>query len=547
MSLFVRQLGEEPGVQLNRTRDESEIPALGNADQRFAMIARTMRGRIDGKPTVVDRGTLIRKLGRPEPIRKNALNQAWVVLFEALNNGGYEAVVQRLVSENAIIKWAVISPVDVADFTKGFTFSVADVEPDEGFLLAIKHLECFNDGIRLEVHAEEKTEGGLTLQQDKITLNIRDIRGNLIDSFSGSLDANSQDDFGNSDYLPDVIGKLSDNYEVLVGDITSIPTNSPIYGYDNLSRPKWNKSNELICFDEGGFSYTSEDYLRAANALRSTNEGFGYISSGGSENIALVAELAKLAYARNRHLRLDIPGHLTPDQAIAFIDQVNASSADMPQLLQIFWAPLRANDPSGYNPKGYFATSGFNIGRACYRNSQTNALGFAPKHYPIAGREWPLNRTAIEQTYFPTDQELNRLAKAKITPVIYEAYQGGGLYIFRDILTAQPSNNSLSKLVSVAEIAQDLEERLSNLCQLNEFKPKEIAIERVLNDGNIIFKNAETSGWLEPSNDPAMEGLSFKLVVEPDKERPYDRVRVGAWIHPMGATRQFFVQMTLTR
>ena len=180
---------------------------------------------------------------------------------------------------------------------------------------------------------------------------MRDVRGNLLDSFTGSLDPNSQDDFNNSDYLPDVVGKLSDNYEVLVGDIDSIPVDCPIYGYDNLSRAKWNKSGPLVCFDEGGFDYTSEDYLRAANALRSTNEGFGYISSGGSENIALLAELAKLAYVRNRHLRLDIPGHLTPDQAIAFIEQVNASSADMPQLLQTFWTPLRSSDPSGYNPK----------------------------------------------------------------------------------------------------------------------------------------------------------------------------------------------------
>ena len=130
------------------------------------MLARLTRGRIDGKPTVVDRGTLIRKLGRPEPIRKNALNQAWVVLFEALNNGSYEAVVQRLVTENAKIKWAVISPVDVADLTKGFAFSVSDTEPDAGFLLAIKHLECFNDGIMLEVHADEKVESGIDQLQD---------------------------------------------------------------------------------------------------------------------------------------------------------------------------------------------------------------------------------------------------------------------------------------------------------------------------------------------------------------------------------------------
>ncbi|SEN69949.1 hypothetical protein SAMN05216325_14112, partial [Nitrosomonas marina] len=34
---FVRQLGEEPGVQLNPLRDNSEIPAFSNADQNFGI------------------------------------------------------------------------------------------------------------------------------------------------------------------------------------------------------------------------------------------------------------------------------------------------------------------------------------------------------------------------------------------------------------------------------------------------------------------------------------------------------------------------------
>ena len=107
----VRQLGSEAGVQLNPLRDNSEIPTSGNGDQVFALMMRATRGRID-KPFKVDRGNVKRRLGNGEQIRVSALNEAWVHVVEALNNGAYEAVVQRLVTSAALIKWAVITATD---------------------------------------------------------------------------------------------------------------------------------------------------------------------------------------------------------------------------------------------------------------------------------------------------------------------------------------------------------------------------------------------------------------------------------------------------
>ena len=56
-----------------------------------------------------DRGNVTRKLGKGEQIRISALNEAWVHVVEALNNGAYEAVIQRLVTSAAVIKWAVVT------------------------------------------------------------------------------------------------------------------------------------------------------------------------------------------------------------------------------------------------------------------------------------------------------------------------------------------------------------------------------------------------------------------------------------------------------
>ena len=105
---FVRQLGSESGVQLNPLRDNSEIPAGDNSDQVFGIMMRATRGRID-KPFAVDRGNVFKKLGNGEQVRLSALNEAWVHVVEALNKGAYQAIIQRLSTTSAAIKWLVVA------------------------------------------------------------------------------------------------------------------------------------------------------------------------------------------------------------------------------------------------------------------------------------------------------------------------------------------------------------------------------------------------------------------------------------------------------
>jgi len=209
---FVRQLGAESGVQLNPLRDASEIPTTDNADQVFGIMMRATRGRID-KPFTVDRGNVA-----GEQIRVNALNEAWVHVVEALNKGAYQAVVQRLVTDAAQIRWAVVTPeLSNGNPTGAFTFTVSDAPPSTPFLFAVKHLECFNDGIVLEFRAEDAQENGLPIGNDKLTLRLRDKQDNLLYEFYGSLKADAKDDYGNSAWLPDVVQSQTDAVEIAVG------------------------------------------------------------------------------------------------------------------------------------------------------------------------------------------------------------------------------------------------------------------------------------------------------------------------------------------
>lgn len=542
---FVRQLGAESGVQLNPLRDASEVPSQDNADQVFGIIMRCARGRID-KPFVVDKGNVYTKLGNGEQIRVSALNESWVHVVEALNKGAYEAVIQRLVTDEAKVKWAAVKPVE--DGT-GFTFEVSEEEPS-GCLFAVKHLECFNDGIKLAFHAEDEEVDGEDADQAVITLRILDKDDNKLYEFTGSLNKNAVDDFGNSYWLPDVVAGQTDCVEVKVGvtpEKAVVAAGSDAYGWDENGEMKWAESDVLVCFEEGSTAYSTQNYIKARENLENSPNDFAYISSGGTQAPALLAQLALLAFNTNRQLRFDVPGNLTPEAAIAFVKQLNMGAKKCSHLLQAFWCPCKSDDPTGVNPKGYFGVATLNIALACARNAEKNAKGFAPKNYPIAGRDYPIDRERIEQTYSPRSQEYNALAKAKINPCVYESYTGGGRYVFRDSITCALVDQSLRKLIAVADMSTSVDDAVTRAAKDYLQKPMKVAVQKMKDFLRDYFAAAEASDWLVPSDDPQMGGKAYVYDVRPNEAKPYDTMDVRYWVRYDGTARQIFVTQTLTR
>lgn len=617
---FVRQLGAEPGVQLNPLRDASEIPSSGNEDQLFAIMMRATRGRID-KPFKVDRGNVREKLGKGEQIRVSSLNLAWVQVVEALNNGAYEAVVQRLVTSAAKIKFAVIDAstdtptyrvshkqavltaavsggvitgvtvddggsdydgtevIDVGGpgsgavltpvFANGVITSVTVTNGGTGYItaptltinpvsespvgssfIAVKHLECFNDGIKVEFRADEKKVGGVAVDNDRVTLRIRDKDGDILYEFQGSLDINAKDDYNNSLYLPDVVASRTDAVEVSVG-VTGVnavvSASSDAYGYDANGKEKWSESSTLVCFEEGGTGYVTEDYSLARAQLNNTPHAYAYIASGGSQSTAMLGQLAQLAFDTNRQLRYDVPGNLSVDAAIAFVEQLNFGASQTSHLIHAFWAPLKSEDPTGINPKDYFGVATLNIAYACGRNAQKNARGFAPKNYPVAGREWPIRRNRINQTVSLSNYNLNSLAKAKINPCVWETFSGGGRYVFNDSLTSALVDSSLKKLIAVADMSSSIDDAVTKYGKDVLQLPMKVALKRLGDFLTTLFEGAEASGWLVPGDDPGMEGRAWKFDVRPNATHPYDWIDCSYWLRYDGTVRQIYVTQTLTR
>lgn len=572
---FTRQLGAESGVQLNPLRDSSEIPSSSNADQIFGIVMRATRGRID-KPFVVDSGTVYTKLGFGEPMRVNALNEAWVHVVEALSNGAYQAVVQRLSTSESKVKWAVIKKIGaeavvglakVGESTVGesktvqtrsgeitFEFSTTtdDTAPESCFI-AVKHLECFNDGIKVRLHADEVREGGEEVASSEVTLQILDPQTEeAIYEFTGSLLPDARDDYGNSYYLPDVVSSQTDAVEVMVGvtgEEAVVEPGTAAYGYADNGTTAWAESDVLVCFTEGTTTFDTQAYTKACNKLKNTQYDFMYLSSGGTQAKPLLQQLALLAYDTNKQLRFDVPGNLTVEAAIAWVEDLNFGANKAAHLLQAFWTPLKTDDPTGVNPKSYIGTATLNIALACGRNAVKNAKGFAAKNYPIAGREWQVNRTGIVQTWETENKqkELNMLAKAKINPVIYETYTGGGRYVFFDSITCAKVEQSQRKLIAVADMSTDIDDRVTRTGKDYLQLPMDICIKRTADYLGDMFAGAQASGWLVASNDPAMGGAAYRFEVAANQARPYDAMDVRYWTRYTGTNRQIFVTQTLTR
>lgn len=529
MALFTRQIGAQPGLQLNPLKDNSELPSFGSQDQVFAIAARFPRGRID-KPFRVNRTTAGRKLGRPEPIRASKLNEAHVQVVEALNKGAYEAVVMRLSTASASLNWIVVNP-------DGSASTSAQAPTTNTHLFAVRHLECFNDGIKVAFHADAVAVNGSNQANTNITVQLLDANGVTLYEFSGSLDTAGTDDFGGSSYLPNVVSTVVPDGEVEI----SVPAGAQVlpasgaYGKTPAGTPAWLVTPVVSYFTEGGTGYATSDYANAKAALKATTLDFGYIASGGSRAPALITQLAQLAYDTNRQLRYDVPGDLSPAAAIAFVQQLNITDKNLVHLVQAFWAPLKTDCPSGINGKEVIGTAGLNIAKACARNAVTNAKGFAPKNYPIAGASFPFDRSGVQQIYTPTEQELSDLASANINPVLYERYSDGGKFVWTDSLTSR-TGNSLAKLIAVAEMSTDIDDKVTRFMKgLIQF-PMNVACKKANDFLKTLLDGADASDWLVPSS--KLGGASFQYAAQPNAARPYDRMDVTIWVSYDGTVRQ---------
>ena len=322
---FSRSIDKRSGVQLNYIDDQSEMPSVSTVAHNMAIAGRFARGRVD-KVFAVSRNKLKRVLGAPQSLSVSALGESYVHIHEALKKGTVQAIVSRLVSSDATNK-LMVATATVTPEAAVWALVDETVGATGGFLIAIKHLECFSEGVKAEIHADAATDDeGAPAPSKIIVLQLRDVNTNAIvlGPYKGSLDPAALDEFGQSFYIGDIVAQSTDLLEVVeVAADASVPIACGFYG--KLDGKDVYKSEALAYFTEGSTVYTTDDLDAALDRIKRSKPTFTYLCGGGTESLALISRLLDLGKAINKQVVWDIPGRFTPAAAITFYASVGLS------------------------------------------------------------------------------------------------------------------------------------------------------------------------------------------------------------------------------
>lgn len=544
-----RNVGKRSGVQQDPINDKSAIGSIAS-DFNGAFIGTFTRGRGD-KVFAVVREKHERQLGAARSLSVTALAEAQIQVFEALRDGAQQAIVSRLMSASAVNK-LLIATVPVAPQGGGALPPVWSVGLESaglpaGALIAFKHLECFNDGLTCQINAEAaETPQGAPAPSKVITVQFADpVDGKIIiGPFTGSLDPSAKDEFNNSSFIGDVIEKGTDLLQVIevaTGSDASVPVTCAFYGKTN------NQANfssaTLNYFSEGSTVYTAAEIASAIDRLRRSRPNFTYLCSAGSENLTLLSSMADLGSEINKQHIFDVPGRMSPEAAVVFVQSIGASVKNL--YSQAYWAPVKRDNPIA-GGKAFFGTSGQQVGLRCARNAVTNAKGIARRNKVIAGSDYGLKGTNISQMYDVDEvNDLELLAANQINPCIFKDYPSGPKYAWVDSLTGAQTDGA-TKLIAVAEMATWLDEKVAAYAQETLQKPMAESIDlmgRFL--GRTLLPAIESAGWLNPTAE--MEGRAWETQTQRNAASPYDQMDVLYDVCYDGTNRKTRAQQTIVR
>jgi hypothetical protein len=540
--VFSRTVSKRSGVQLNQIVDQSEQPSTSTVAHNIAIAGRFPRGRID-KVFAVSQGKFKRTLGQAVSLAVSALAEPAVHIYEALQAGTVQAIVSRLISASAKNQLMVASAVP-ADGGEVWTMVDEETGPTGAYLIAIKHLECFSDGVIAEIHADEvKAGNGAQASSKIISLQLRDVIDNkvILGPFKGSLDVTALDEFKQSYYIGDVVAQGTDVLQVVsVSAGATVAPETVFYGRKDNKDVYASKA--LKYFTEGDQVYTNDELDAALDRIKRSRPTFTYLCSGGTESVALLSRLLTLGKALNRQVIWDVPGRLTPEAAATFYASVGGSTDSL--YSQAYWAPLSAQNPV-VGGKAIMGTSGQQAGFRCARNAQTNAKGIAPRNRPIAGDDYAVNRTNITQIFdLDEDIDLEVLAESRINPVIFRDYATGGKYAWVDSLTGAQTEGA-SKLIAVAEMATYVDDTAASAAQGFLQKPMHEAVELTTRFLSTFFAALQSAGWLQPSAE--LGGACYSATIEPDASAPFEKMNVTYSICYDGTNRVTVVQQNIVK
>jgi len=261
-----------------------------------------------------------------------------------------------------------------------------------------------------------------------------------------------------------------------------------------------------------------------------------YIALPQTNDLPLYVAALRAAEKLNIPLDAEIDPTITPEQAAEFALSMDAQS----HRVQFIWSPNLCR------PRGAISLSGRKIpatyigqyiGDKLLRNAQTNAEGYAPLHVGVAWKDFPFRKKALElRPDVVLDEPAEEmLAKAKVNVVRPIKFKQGVRFVLSDLLTQRQSKNSALRLVTAAEIAMRTSNEAVAILKEHMLKPTAGYLKDASEDIDKYLSGAVTAGWLKPAEDLGGKPYEFRLT--PDKDYPFERVRLYLARRPEGATR----------
>lgn len=261
-----------------------------------------------------------------------------------------------------------------------------------------------------------------------------------------------------------------------------------------------------------------------------------YIALPQTKDLPLYVAALRAAEKLNIPLDAEIDPTLTPEQAAQFALSMDAQS----HRVQFIWSPnlCRPRDAVSLSgrkiPAPYI---GQYIGDKLLRNAQTNAEGYAPLHVGVAWKDFPFRKKALElrPDMVLDEPAVEMLAKAKVNVVRPIKFKQGVRFVLSDLLTQRQSKNSALRLVPAAEIAMRTSNETVAILKEHMLKPTANYLKDASKDIDKYLSGAAVAGWLKPAEDLGGKPYEFRLT--PDKDYPFERVRLYLARRPEGATR----------
>lgn len=358
-----------------------------------------------------------------------------------------------------------------------------------------------------------------------------DVTGDQIVSVQGVIDA----DVENSASIVSVADATEyfEKFELTLGiDALQAILKSTAYNEVNsLGRA----SKTLALEDETLPPFNADDLFKILTSQLSTP---AYLTLPNPHDLPIYVVAQRASTKLRIPLDAEINPTFTAEQAAQFATSVDAQS----QFVQFIWSPnlCRARDAvtlRGRKVPAYYL--GHYIGDKLLRNAKLNKQGFAPLKNAVAWIDYPFTAKNLSQmpgNDLEDDQTQEMLAKAKVNvvrPVKFETT----LFVLSDVLTQYQSKNSALRLVPAAEISGRVTNKCIEILRKYMFQATPDYIKKAGDDIQEFLDGAssETTGWLQAAEDLGGKPFEFSLV--PDKDFPYERVRLYLAHGVVGTTR----------